>query len=84
MYHLVWINSVPLPNNSIAQATLSLDISFLDIPHQTFTPQGQILQDVRNNTLLGAFASLGGLLALFQGLHLICFGRPLFWGLFGA
>ena len=82
MYHLVWINSVPLPNNSFARATLSLDI-----PSQPFisaTPQVQILQEVRNNTLLGAVASLGGLLAVFQGLHLMCFGRPLFWGLFGA
>jgi hypothetical protein len=78
---LVWINSVPLPNNSFAQATLSLNL-----PSQILgdNPQGQILQDVRNNTFLGALASLGGLLAVFQGLHLLCFGRPLFWGLFGA
>ncbi|CAE6437203.1 unnamed protein product [Rhizoctonia solani] len=29
-------------------------------------------------------ASIGGLLALLQGIHMFLFGRPLFWGMFGA
>ncbi|KAG8716710.1 hypothetical protein FRC08_008952 [Ceratobasidium sp. 394] len=28
--------------------------------------------------------SIGGLLALLQGIHIFLFGRPLFWGMFGA
>ena len=45
---------------------------------------GWVMQQVRQNTFLGTLTSIGGLLAVIQGLHVICFGRPLFWGLFGA
>jgi hypothetical protein len=49
----------------------------------TVTPYGDVIQDFRQNTFLSALASLGGLLPVIQGLDVICFGKPLFWGIFG-
>ncbi|CAE6499435.1 unnamed protein product [Rhizoctonia solani] len=44
----------------------------------------EISEEYRIGNAFDIFASVGGLLALFQGLHVLLFGRPLFWGLFGA
>jgi hypothetical protein len=82
IYHVDWMGSVLLQNASVAQATLTVDIPTENLLGDI--PQGRIIQDVRKNTFLGALASIGGLLAVLQGLHVLCFGRPLFWGLFGT
>jgi len=67
---------IALDNTSIAQATLQFS--------STQNPISQVAQEYRTHTLLNALTSIGGLLAVFQSIHLLCFGRPLFWGLFGS
>jgi len=71
-----WVERIALDNTSIAQATLQFSSSQSPISHVT--------QQYRTHTFLGALTSIGGLLAVFQSIHLVCFGRPLFWGLFGS
>ncbi|KAF8673053.1 hypothetical protein RHS04_07712 [Rhizoctonia solani] len=44
----------------------------------------EITEDYRVTNSFDMFASIGGLLALLQGVHILLFGRPLFWGMFGA
>ncbi|KAF8686924.1 hypothetical protein RHS03_10036, partial [Rhizoctonia solani] len=44
----------------------------------------EITEDYRVTGTFDMFASIGGLLALLQGVHILLFGRPLFWGMFGA
>ncbi|KAG8687669.1 hypothetical protein FRC11_006786 [Ceratobasidium sp. 423] len=44
----------------------------------------EVTEEYRVGSTFDILASIGGLLALFQGLHVFLFGRPLFWGLFGA
>ncbi|KAF8596632.1 hypothetical protein BDV93DRAFT_610776 [Ceratobasidium sp. AG-I] len=44
----------------------------------------QTVEDYRTASPLDILASIGGLLALLQGIHAFLFGRPLFWGLFGT
>ncbi|KAG8711668.1 hypothetical protein FRC09_020480 [Ceratobasidium sp. 395] len=42
-----------------------------------------LIEDYRSSTIFDAIGSIGGLLALLQGLHILLFGRPLFWGFAG-
>ena len=65
----------PLEDQSIARATLTWDLQGLSMP---------ILIDRRQRTFLDALGSIGGLLATLQGIHVLLFGQPLWWGLFGA
>ncbi|ELU45969.1 hypothetical protein AG1IA_00001 [Rhizoctonia solani AG-1 IA] len=44
----------------------------------------KVTEDYRVTSTFDVFASIGGLLALLQGVHILLFGRPLFWGIFGA
>ena len=44
----------------------------------------RVITDYRQNTFIDALSSIGGLLATLQGLHILVFGRPLWWGFFGA
>lgn len=44
----------------------------------------QVIEEYRTGGAFDILASIGGLLALLQGLHIFLFGRPLFWGLFGS
>ncbi|KAF8601921.1 hypothetical protein BDV93DRAFT_524467 [Ceratobasidium sp. AG-I] len=41
----------------------------------------QVVEDYRVNSAFDVLGSIGGLLALLQGIHILLFGRPLFWGL---
>jgi hypothetical protein len=43
----------------------------------------EVVEDYRSSTAFDALGSIGGLLAILQGLHLLLFGRPLFWGITG-
>lgn len=45
--------------------------------------QCQVVENYRSSSPLDILGSIGGLLALLQGVHIFLFGRPLFWGLFG-
>ncbi|KAH7338280.1 hypothetical protein B0J17DRAFT_661788 [Rhizoctonia solani] len=42
------------------------------------------IDDYRSGSVLDVIGSVGGLFALLQAVHLLLFGRPLFWGLSGA
>ncbi|KAG9086417.1 hypothetical protein FRC07_013093, partial [Ceratobasidium sp. 392] len=42
------------------------------------------IEDYRSSTIFDAIGSIGGLLAILQGVHILLFGRPMFWGLTGA
>ncbi|KAF8701222.1 hypothetical protein RHS03_06562, partial [Rhizoctonia solani] len=44
----------------------------------------KITEEYRTTSSFDILASIGGLLALLQGIHILVFGRPLFWGMFGA
>ncbi|KAG9107113.1 hypothetical protein FRC07_008688, partial [Ceratobasidium sp. 392] len=39
------------------------------------------IDDYRSSTIFDAIGSIGGLLAILQGVHILLFGRPMFWGL---
>jgi len=80
---LKWMNSVPLDNSSIARATFSID-KLITKTMLGDTPHGRVIQDERTKTFLGTLPSIAALLALFQSLQVFCFGKPLFWGLFGS
>ncbi|KAG8694535.1 hypothetical protein FRC08_008419 [Ceratobasidium sp. 394] len=43
-----------------------------------------MIEDYRKSSAFDILGSIGGLLALLQGIHIFLFGRPLFWGIFGA
>ncbi|KAG9121354.1 hypothetical protein FRC07_002719, partial [Ceratobasidium sp. 392] len=43
-----------------------------------------VIEDYRESSTFDVLGSIGGLLALLQGIHIFLFGRPLFWGMFGA
>ncbi|KDN35932.1 hypothetical protein RSAG8_11195, partial [Rhizoctonia solani AG-8 WAC10335] len=47
-------------------------------------PLREIIEEYRITSTFDIFASIGGLLALLQGIHILLFGRPLFWGMFGT
>ncbi|KAG9088453.1 hypothetical protein FS749_002149 [Ceratobasidium sp. UAMH 11750] len=47
-------------------------------------PYCQVIEDYRESSAFDVLGSIGGLLALLQGIHIFLFGRPLFWGMFGA
>ncbi|KAG8705097.1 hypothetical protein FRC08_001845 [Ceratobasidium sp. 394] len=47
-------------------------------------PYCQVTEDYRESSAFDVLGSIGGLLALLQGIHMFLFGRPLFWGIFGA
>jgi hypothetical protein len=42
-----------------------------------------VVAEYRVTSSFDMLASIGGLLALLQGIHMFLFGRPLFWGMFG-
>ncbi|KAG8709842.1 hypothetical protein FRC09_000446 [Ceratobasidium sp. 395] len=42
------------------------------------------VEDYRSSTIIDAIGSIGGLLAILQSVHILLFGRPLFWGFAGA
>ncbi|KAF8601924.1 hypothetical protein BDV93DRAFT_225392 [Ceratobasidium sp. AG-I] len=44
----------------------------------------QVIEDYRASSAFDVLGSIGGFLALLQGIHLFLFGRPLFLGLFGT
>ncbi|KAG8739985.1 hypothetical protein FRC10_004864 [Ceratobasidium sp. 414] len=47
-------------------------------------PVCAFIEDYRSSTIFDALGSVGGLLAILQGVHILLFGRPMFWGLTGA
>jgi hypothetical protein len=41
------------------------------------------VEDYRSGTILDILGSVGGLFAILQAVHVLLFGKPLFWGLMG-
>jgi len=76
-----WTSQLPLTNDSVAQVTLEWDR--LDEQRPGFSRLYPVIVDNRERTFLAAVSSIGGLLAALQGLHVLLFGRPLWWGIFG-
>ncbi|KAG8760889.1 hypothetical protein FRC12_009488 [Ceratobasidium sp. 428] len=46
------------------------------------SPYCTVIEDYRKSSMFDVLGSIGGLLALLQGVHVFLFGRPLFWGMF--
>jgi hypothetical protein len=78
-----WIERTALGNKSVAHVTVQLLPSDNAWNATLGIQKTRIIQEYRQHTFLTALSSIGGLLAVLQGLHILCFGRPLFWGLFG-
>jgi hypothetical protein len=76
-------STLPLGNNSVAQATLRWNRNAVG-REDDFVRQYPIITDFRRHTFIDALSSIGGLLAALQGLHILVFGMPLWWGLFGT
>ncbi|KAG8746549.1 hypothetical protein FRC10_004683, partial [Ceratobasidium sp. 414] len=87
----------PLADNLTASALLTpslmSSLSYLSDPSNfrqdksisTFMPDVcAFIEDYRSSTIFDALGSVGGLLAILQGVHILLFGRPMFWGLTGA
>ena len=70
-----------LNNESVAWVTLEFNTP------ERYYGRGEsfirVIEDYRQHTFLSALSSIGGLLSVLQGLHILCFGKPLFWGMFG-
>ncbi|KAJ1302215.1 hypothetical protein OPQ81_001039 [Rhizoctonia solani] len=49
-----------------------------------YTWECYFVEDYRSGTILDILGSVGGLFAILQTLHVLLFGRPLFWGLLGT
>ncbi|QRV89632.1 hypothetical protein RhiJN_17650 [Ceratobasidium sp. AG-Ba] len=96
LFPIANVASTPLPDNRVASAMLSA--SFQTSPAY-LTSRGvvetdsdilssgdtcTIIEDYRSSTTFDALGSIGGLLAILQGLHILLFGRPMFWGIAGA
>jgi hypothetical protein len=78
-----WIERTALGNKSVARVTLQLLSRDNPLNKTIGIQKTHIIQEYRQHNFLTALSSIGGLLAVLQGLHILCFGRPLFWGLFG-
>ncbi|CAE7127676.1 unnamed protein product [Rhizoctonia solani] len=90
---LIQTNSTDASPDARLRATgLIYTPDFLDASEQTPTAEAskwkgqlcEVTEEYRLTTGFELLASIGGLLALLQGIHVLIFGRPLFWGLFGA
>ncbi|KAF8760386.1 hypothetical protein RHS01_01343 [Rhizoctonia solani] len=85
----VWIRDTPAGTYAVKPDRLKPDVT--QIPFDIFSlsqpePYGlcKFTEEYRATSSFDLLASIGGLLALLQGIHVLVFGRPLFWGMFGA
>ncbi|QRV75539.1 hypothetical protein RhiJN_03554 [Ceratobasidium sp. AG-Ba] len=97
LFPITTIRETPLSNLSVASGSIvpstriqfTSDNSWQNLKKLRSTrgslPQiCEVIEDYRASTAFDALGSIGGLLAIFQGLHILLFGRPMFWGIFGA
>ena len=80
---LGWIDEFPLGNMAVSQAVLQLDRNYKHGLKNHLPVQYRVITDSRQHTFVDALSSIGGLLATLQGLHILLFGQPLWWGFFG-
>ncbi|KAG8730354.1 hypothetical protein FRC11_006902, partial [Ceratobasidium sp. 423] len=78
-------------NSSAATATIHTPLTpglmYFRTQADVRTPLDNVcdfIDDYRSGSVLDVIGSVGGLFALLQAIHLLLFGRPLFWGLAGA
>lgn len=67
----------------MGRVTLRPDSSLLPGPWDDGGFIYEVIEDFTSETLLSAMTSAGGLLAALQGIHILLFGAPLFYGIFG-
>lgn len=97
LFPITQLQSSPLINTSFASGTLSPSKraqfttanNLQSIQKSRSSPSSlpqvcEVIEDYRASTAFDALSSIGGLLALLQGIHILLFGRPMFWGIFGA
>jgi hypothetical protein len=68
---------------SVSQVVLQLDRNYKDSLGNRIPVKYRVITDSRQHTFVDALSSIGGLLATLQGLHILLFGQPLWWGFFG-
>ncbi|KAF8604652.1 hypothetical protein BDV93DRAFT_522354 [Ceratobasidium sp. AG-I] len=86
-----------LPDNQTATAILipslvsplsySNSLDFIKSTKSTYYSMPTVcafIADYRSSTIFDAIGSIGGLFAILQGVHILLFGRPMFWGITGA
>ena len=76
-----WAHRAPIADREVARITLEWRFTLGQPDSQRLR---RVIIDRRQNTFVTALSAIGGLLATVQGIHLLLFGRPLWWGLFGA
>ncbi|CAE6504058.1 unnamed protein product [Rhizoctonia solani] len=97
LYPIAQSGSLNYPNMSIATGTIRVTskpgFMYFRIPHGGLQDSASAsddsevcdyIEDYRSGTILDVIGSVGGLFALLQAVHVLLFGRPLFWGLTGA
>ncbi|KAG8711669.1 hypothetical protein FRC09_020481 [Ceratobasidium sp. 395] len=96
LFTITTTNTAPSPDNFTSSASLRSSqvstLSYLNSPSgfmasklksSSMPPVCAFIEDYRSSTIFDAIGSIGGLLAVLQGAHILLFGRPLFWGLTG-
>ncbi|QRV94727.1 hypothetical protein RhiJN_22745 [Ceratobasidium sp. AG-Ba] len=97
LFPLTLTRASPLDNSQISTGTFSMDTTYdyssvnslqtiraLKSSGYPLPFYCEVTQDYRASTALDLLSSIGGLLALLQSIHLLLFGKPMFWGLFGT
>ncbi|QRW03841.1 hypothetical protein RhiLY_02840 [Ceratobasidium sp. AG-Ba] len=88
-------DTTPLSDDLTTSVTLTPSrlpsLSYLNSFHSLYPKEDlrpfnlcTIVEDHRSSTIFDALGSIGGLFAIFQGVHILLFGRPLFWGVLGT
>lgn len=92
---LATVSTATLPNDTFATATLRATyqsgFTYFRGQEKYWNSQTDswefdmcdFVDDYRSSTVFDAIGSIGGLFALLQAVHVLLFGRPLFWGLTG-
>lgn len=94
---LVTASTTTLSNDTFATATLRAtyqpSFTYFRSQKEYWNPQKNewkfdykmcdFVDDYRSSTVFDVIGSVGGLFALLQAIHVLLFGRPLFWGLTG-
>ncbi|KAG8698189.1 hypothetical protein FRC08_006086 [Ceratobasidium sp. 394] len=80
LFTIVARDTTPLTDNLTATALITP--SLMSSSQSYLRDPGDIQR--AKSTIFDAIGSVGGLLAILQGVHILLFGRPMFWGLTGA
>ncbi|KAG8709841.1 hypothetical protein FRC09_000445 [Ceratobasidium sp. 395] len=96
LFTITTTDTTPSPDNFTSSALLAFSLAsplsylrslgdLLEDEKSGYIPSlCTFIEDYRLSTIFDAIGSIGGLLAILQGVHILLFGRPMFWGLTGA